>query len=212
MLSLGKLHIYICIVCVCACTQILTCLWVEDREHDKREENKADQVQTPLTVAVQSVAFNTESFPSGKLGICVCVSLFLPLNLREPSLNQNHLDILNLNDLFSTRVKSKKGECVCMLMSPLGGLSGWAALGLCPLRWAEDVPLGTTGFSRGLVDISHLPTLAVYNPPEIQPTVIDLTNQAHNEKQIAFQNCVLEGKSKYLKYVSMNVLKTPYPF
>ena len=54
-----------------------------------------------------------------------------------------------------------------MLMSPLGGLSGWAALGLCPLRWAEDVPLGTIGFSRGLVDISHLPTLAVYNPPEI---------------------------------------------
>ena len=99
-----------------------------------------------------------------------------------------------------------------MLMSPLGGLSGWAVLGLCPLRQAEDVPLGTMGFNRGLVDMPHLPTLAVYNLPEIQPRVIDLTNQARNEKQIAFQNCVLEGKSKYLKYVSMNVLKTLYPF
>ena len=99
-----------------------------------------------------------------------------------------------------------------MLMSPLGGLSGWAALGLCPLRQAEDIPLGTMGFNRGLVDMPHLPTLAVYSLPEIQPRVIDLTRQARNEKQIAFQNCVLEGKSKYLKCVSMKVFKTIYLF
>lgn len=85
----------------------------------------------------------------------------------------------------------------------------WASV-LC--EWA-GVPLGTVGSNRGLVDMPHLPTLAVYNLPEkSSQRVIGLTIRLVMKNRLHFKIVCWKGESKYLKYVSMNVLKTLYPF
>lgn len=135
MLSPEKLHTCICIIVSMPVPRYLNAFGLRTENLTRERKKRQVRCRLPLwqfRVCNSTLKDKSELWKTWNL--CVCVSLFLCLSLREPSLSWNHLDILNLNDLFRTRFKSEKGECVCMLMSPLGGLSGWAALGLCPLQ------------------------------------------------------------------------------
>ena len=72
---------------------------------------------------------------SWKLGICVCMwarLFFFPESNRTQSKLES-FRYLNSEWSFSTRFKNKKGECICMLTYPLGGVSErpahWAPIG-----------------------------------------------------------------------------------